>query len=178
MHKNIFKTVTAGVVFFLLSASVQAALVLDAGWNHDSVSALGLTSDSLDPVSEGYDFTLIGSALLTITDCCAIGDEFDVYNGAALLASSAPLDGQPFGDGLGEFPSIFDANFDDPNFHGVQLTLLAGSYELRIDVVSAAGGLPADFGSRLDSIAVPEPSSLALMGISLAGLGWKRRKTI
>jgi len=31
-------------------------------------------------------------------------------------------------------------------------------------------------GLGIDNLAVPEPATLALMGLGLAGIGWKRRK--
>jgi hypothetical protein len=158
---------------FLVGANAEAGpLVLDAGWIEDTFFDFGPTEETL---LGSYIFDLAGPALLTITDCCVPGDAFDLYDGAAFLASSAPLAGVPFGDGLGEFPFVFDADLADPAYDGLQYMLAPGSYSLSIEMTDISGGTPGSLGVRLDS-KVPEPSTLALLGAALLGLAVRRRR--
>lgn len=174
---------TLAMALYAESAHAQFPLALDGGWTFDTFENEPLpvlSQNSKDPAMFAYDFTLTASTLLTVTDCCQFGDEFDVLDGTTLLVSSVLLDAAPFGDGLGFNPALFDTVLDDPLYHGVQVVLGPGSYQLRLELSVIGGGFPASIGLRLDTGANPIPGlgsvgSIAFgLALGLAGLAESR----
>ena len=158
----------SALTFGLLHASMAHAVpVVDGGWASDEVLAAGAPS-----VGSAYAFTLTDAAYFRITDAFITGDVYSVFNAGALLLETSF---QAFGAGFGDNPTADDA-WTDASFSSGEILLAAGDYSLVV-IGDGAGGLPAGFFTRLDSVApVPLPASLGLMGLAIGGVGLMARR--
>lgn len=148
---------------FLLSVP-QAAhaipLVIDSGWQSFGFGAVE-SSWGTD-----YQFTLLGTGSLKVTDAFLSGDQFDVLNsGSSIGLTSVP---GSTGDQIG---SNYDAAFADSRWSSREYILSPGSYDISgIVVLSPFQGGGAAI--RLDTgnpqaDAVPEPATMVLLGSGL-----------
>jgi hypothetical protein len=157
----------------LFGAQGAAALpILDGGWSYDQVDAA-----SADSIGSPYDFTLAGPAWLRITDLFGPpGDGFSVYDFDALVLTTAPHSGAPFGD-----DAVADYFWAELDWESGEVLLAAGVHRIRVQG-DGATGLPSGFSARLDSAqsfppaSTPEPSSLLMVMTGLVGLGFAGRR--
>lgn len=160
------------------SLAMASVLTADSGWVADNAGSQN-TPTPASPVT----FTISVDSLFSIVD---FGQATDIYNVSDSVTSTVLLtttyNNAPanFPEGLGDLTGDYDWNGN--LLSKGQVLLTPGSYSLNITDISAASVTPGDGGTsypagydyRLDSI--PEPASMTLLGASLAGLGWLRRK--
>ena len=160
--------VIAGGAMLSTTNSTATVLPLDGGWQTDQIDAAGVPSLLSD-----WTFTLTESAVFSITDCCVVGDNYIVTNfGGALLTTALgllPTYWTPGGSGS-------DDDWANAELQHGQIILGPGDYSLSISG-DGVGGLSAGFSLRLDT-AVPEPATLALLGLGFIGVAFSRRRKL
>ena len=152
-----------------LRQAAAAAIAPDAGWVDGAILSVN------DVVA--FNFTTTGASYFSLTDCCLPGDIWTIFgdiSGTSTLGLSpvaVPL-------GIGQFFADFDTSWLDAGLTHFQTLLSAGTYAFSI-TGNGVGGLPADFGVRVDTAAVPVPAGSLMLLAALAGLGvlTRRRKS-
>lgn len=164
---------TLGAATLLASSmAMSAPLTTNVGWIADQLSTAGGTTDG-----SPFTFTLAAGQIASfkVTDQFVTGDSFTLFSGDTLLATSSAYAGAAnaiIGDAAGE------AGWLSASYEKIEYTFsAAGNYAFNI-IGDGVGGIPAGLYVRLDVIAgsVPEPSSLALMALALAGVGVAARR--
>ena len=143
-----------------------ATIATDAGWLDGTIFSI---ADVLP-----FDFTLLSAGVFSLTDCCAYGDTWSI-SGDFVGASSVGLAAIAVPLGLGVFTGAFDPAWLDAASSHFQLALAAGTYSIFVSG-DGGGGLPASFGVRVDTAAVPVPAGGLLLLAALGGLGLLRRR--
>jgi hypothetical protein len=147
----------------LLGWSAPAAAVsitVDGGWTN--FSWVGGTG-AIDTPADGYQFTSATSVVVQITDCCSIGDRFEIFvNSVSQGLTSAPVGSGPSG--------AFDgpSSWADSRLSKISLALGPGSYDIDIVVTTSVSTLTS--GGFIQVLSVPEPGALALLAVALAAL--------
>jgi len=144
------------------SAAPRVAAAPDTGWAYDQIDAR--FTDSMNSAHVGV---FASPTYFRITDYFNTGDQFFVYDfgnpifttGYTPRASLLPI-GDPFGD----------AGWADIAYQTGEILLAPGAHSITIQG-DGAGGFPAGFYVRFDT--VPEPATLGLL--ALGGLAFIRR---
>lgn len=152
-----------------LSLPAQATtLVENSGWHGDDFTAADV------PSSNGpWTFTVADSAVFSIVDCCVVGDVYKLYDTitSSLLATTTFY----AGSGVQVDASLFGDSWISADWSKLAYNVGPGSYSFTI-TSNAVGGAPGSFGVRLDSAAVPEAGTWALMIVGFAGMGAALRR--
>lgn len=176
------------VLLTALSAQAQAiTLNADSQWNafdvdSDLSNSGGLEWIDLNNDALSFDFTLTGSATLTVVDGGSSGDRFQVFdNGSLLGQTSVAVNSYPDSVSLD-----FDAAFANTHFSRGVFLLGAGSHSITgllsqsalLDFNDQSSTINATVGA-VSLTAVPLPATISLYGIGagLMGLVSLRRKS-
>ena len=153
----------------LANESRAATVTPDAGWVAGTISS---SSDVLP-----FSFTLTGSGVFSLTDCCTAGDVWTIF-GDFVGVSTVGLSPITVPLGIGEFPSFFDPVWTDSSRSHFQIALGAGSYNISVSG-NCGGGCEASFGVRVDTTVVPVPAAGLLLATALGGMmALRRRKSV
>jgi hypothetical protein len=123
-----------------------------------------------------------------ITDLFVISDQYEVYDNGVLVATTPSVpdwDDLGFGDpGVGgPFPPWTadpDVAFASGLYSSAVIYFATGAHSIEIRDIhippTTINGAPFGDGTVAFRVTVPEPGTLALLGLALAGLGFSRRK--
>jgi hypothetical protein len=138
------------------------SIVVDGGWTNFSWAD---GTGPIDSPSDGYQFTSATSVVVQITDCCVIGDQFEIFvNSVSQGLTSAPVGSGPSGSLSGPIA------WADSRLSKISLALGPGTYDIDIDVDTSVASNGGGFIQVLS--VVPEPGTLALLALGFAGLLW------
>jgi len=160
--------IAVAVLIGLGNQASATPLPVNAGWVYDEVD------NAIDPSDNSpWTFTVTKSSVFSITDAFIAGDNYDVFDGASFLLTTAlgllPSFWGVIGDPVGE------AAWTSADYQHGQIFLAPGSYSLNI-FGDGAGGFSAGFYVRVDEI--PEPATIALLGLGLGLVGIARRRKV
>ena len=156
------------VLLFSMVSTAQAAVAIDptTGLSSYFTWSGGLGSiDTIDGTATSeWSIDVASDSIMTMAtayDGFVVGDEFALVVDGSVVAWTST-----FADASGYFHGVYDDLFLSAGSHTISLTLTA------LAPGFTSGGAYADFSA----VTVPEASSLALLFLGLAGLGFTRKK--
>jgi len=167
MSRSALWTAAAAAALIWSIPASATNIVVDSGWQSDVLTTAGLpTSKSV------WTFTVVTSAVLSITDYFIPGDTYTIsgdLSGVTLFFAGASTDIQATG--------LYGDAWDDDTYSKIALSVAPGTYSFSITGDGAGGGTPAGLGLRLDTSALPEPASWSLLVIAFGMVGLTMRRT-
>lgn len=119
-------------------------------------------------------WTFTGPAVLFVLDIGDIGDTFQVFDNLVSQGDTSATSGS--GNPCGFDITCALANLGATGYSSGTFVFGAGSHSITIDLLTNAVGTAGGNAVFSLSAAVPEPATFGLIGISLAGLAFYRRR--